>query len=239
MFSNINCGFKPQEAMAKKFNEDTNLDPEELAKHLRQPVGETGKKVGVEMNKSNKHICLNTYKVLSPSTGDHILEIGMGNGYFVPDLLEMAGGLKYHGVDYSETMVDEARQINEKLVDQGVVQFTQGSIDALPFADATFDSISTTNTLYFWPAPLSNAQELFRVLKPGGKLVLGYRSKDCMDQLEITKYGFVKYETKGVEQLLLDAGFSDVSTQNIKEPELEFDGNIFQIEGLFTSAKKL
>lgn len=59
-----------------------------------------------------------------------------------------------------------------------------------------------------------------------------------MDQLELAKHGFEKYENHEVENLLSSVGFNDVSTQTIKEPELEFDGQAFQMERIFTTGIK-
>lgn len=223
--------------MAEEFNSD-KLSPKELAKHLRQPDGETGKKVGEQMNKGNKHICLNSYKVLNPTQENHILEIGMGNGLFVADLLSMADNIQYIGVDFSATMVQEASKINEDYIAIGSVKFKEASIEKLPFKDATFDAITTTNTLYFWPNPAKNIQELLRVLKPTGKLLVAYRSKKCMDQLELTNYGFEKYKTDHVEALFKNGGFTNISTKVITEPKLDFDGKEFEMKGFYTVGYK-
>ncbi len=224
--------------MADEFNTE-KLSPEELAKHLRKPDGETGKSIGLQMNKGNKHICLNTYKVLNPSKGQHILEIGMGNGFFIKDLLQMAESLIYTGVDFSPTMVETARQLNDKFIKDGVVGFKQASIEDLPFPDNFFDCISTTNTLYFWPQPEENIEELQRVLKPNGKLLIAYRSKEFLNELELAQHGFEKYEQNAVEKLMIDAGFGKVSTQEITEPELTFDGKRLSMVGLFTEGFKV
>lgn len=224
--------------MTEKFNPDNDLTPKELAKQLRLPEGETGKQIGLQMNKGNKHICLNSYKVLNPKNGDRILEIGMGNGFFIKDLLLMATGLKYMGVDFSATMVHEANLINKELIDAGHIQFKQASIEKLPFNDNSFDSITTTNTLYFWPQPVQNALELLRVLKPNGKLLIAYRSKSFMDQIEFSKHGFEKYEIQDVESLLREIGLKQISTQRIEEPALEFDGEVIQMEGIYTAGIK-
>jgi len=224
--------------MAKKFNSDTTLPPKELAKHLRQPDGEIGKEIGLQMNKSNKHICLNSYKILDPQNENHILEVGMGNGFFIKDLLNMADNLKYTGIDFSSTMVKEASLLNKTLINDKRVYLEEASIEILPFNDNSFDRISTTNTLYFWPHPVNNIQELLRVLKPNGKLLIAYRSKSCMDQLELAKHGFEKYENQAVENLLRDAGLKNVLTEIIKETALEFDGKVFQMEGIYTTGMK-
>ncbi|WP_406683524.1 class I SAM-dependent methyltransferase [Seonamhaeicola sp. MEBiC1930] len=224
--------------MAEKFNPDDTLSPIELAQHLRQPTGDIGIQIGDQMNKGNKHISLNTYKVLNPHDGNHILEIGMGNGFFIPDLLAMAKNLSYTGIDFSATMVKEANRINEDLVNSGTVQFKCASIENIPFPDNSFDCIATANTLYFWPQPEDNLKELFRVLKPNGKFICAYRSKSCMDNVDFTQYGFTKYDKDSVESLFRNSGFIDVTTEIIKEPELEFDGKTHAMEGIFTIGLK-
>lgn len=224
--------------MPEKFNTDASLTPKNLAKHLKQPEGETGKKVGYMMNKGNKHICLNTYEVLNPNDNDQILEIGMGNGFFVKDLLSKADNLSYTGADFSPTMVKEAQEINIELVKSGSVNFIEASIEKLPFYNNSFHSITTTNTLYFWPNPQANLKELLRILKPDGKLVIGYRGKEFMENIEISKHGFTKYRNEEVEKLLSQNGFKDVKTIEINEPDLEFDGKNHEMIGIFTSGIK-
>ena len=135
--------------MAEKFNPDSSLSPKELAGHLKQPSGEVGIEVGLQMNKGNKHICLNSYKALDPQHGNHVLEIGMGNGFFIPNLLAMASDMKYTGVDFSATMVKEATLLNKNLIEGGSVTLEEASIEKLPFADNSFEGITTTHTLYF------------------------------------------------------------------------------------------
>ena len=220
--------------MVEKFSPADKLSPKELAKHLRQPSGDTGREVGIQMNKGNKHICLNSYNVLSPNDGEHILEIGMGNGFFVKDLFKMARNLKYTGVDFSRVMVEEAKQINNAFVDSRHAEFYEGSIEKLAFKDNTFDSITTTNTLYFWPKPQDNIKELLRVLKPQGKLLVAYRHKNLMDQIELTQYDFEIYEVSDVENLFQQGGYNQITTQVIDESDLEFDGKPFKMQGYYT-----
>ncbi len=224
--------------MAEKFDGDVKLSPKELATQLRKPTGDTGKEVGLQMNKGNKHICLNSYKVLKPNKGDAILEIGMGNGFFIKDLFEMVDDLTYTGVDFSKDMVQEASALNTTFVNSKKVEFYEASIEKLPFDDNSFDCITTTNTLYFWPQPEDNAKELLRVLKPNGKLLVAYRSKKLMEQIELSKFGFKKYEAINVENLLTQVGFNKIITQVIEEPELDFNGKVLKMEGFYTIAYK-
>ena len=220
------------------FNKENKLTTKELAGQLRKPDGDLGKDVGLQMNKGNKYICLNSYKVLNPKNEDCILEIGMGNGFFVKDLLAISSNLKYVGVDFSETMIQEANLINKTFINTGVVKFQQASIEELPFEDNTFDCITTTNTLYFWPQPEENIKELLRVLKPEGKLLVAYRLKELMDKIELSQYGFEKYDIDNVENLFEKSGFKTITTEIICEPELEFDGKLFQMKGAYSIGYK-
>lgn len=223
----------------QKINPDNKLTPKELAEQLREPIGEIGKEVGKQMNEGNRHICLNSYKLLNPKKGDKILEVGMGNGFFVKDLFDMVSNLNYVGVDYSSTMVNEAALLNKEFIDLGKVEFKQASIEKLPFENNVFDCFTTTNTLYFWPHPENNLKEVLRVLKPGGKLLIAYRPKSLMDQIELSKFGFEKYEANEVEHLLNKSGFNDVNSQIIEEPELEFDEKSFKMIGIYTMGNKI
>lgn len=59
------------------------------------------------------------------------------------------------GVDYSQTMVEQARKRNKSLIEQGHVEIKQGEVSQIPFDDQCFDKLFTVNTLYFWPKPLN------------------------------------------------------------------------------------
>ncbi len=135
-------------------------------------------------------------------------------------------------------MIEEASVLNKAFVNSKSVEFHEASIENLPFNDNAFDCITTTNTLYFWPQPEDNAKELLRVLKPNGKLLVGYRSKKLMEQIELSKFGFTKYEAINVESLLSKAGFNNITTQIEKEPDLDFDGKTLKMEGFYTVGYK-
>jgi ubiquinone/menaquinone biosynthesis C-methylase UbiE len=223
--------------MAKKFN-TSNLSQLELATQLRKPNGEDGKEIGKQMNKGNKHICLNSYKTLQPQPNSLILEIGMGNGLFIKDLLHLASNLKYIGLDFSQTMVNEATILNKSFIDAKKVTFVNGSIENLPFNDNSIDYVTTTNTVYFWPNLKENAKEIYRVLKPNGKVLIGYRPKELMNKIELTKHGFNKFTKKEIEDLLNDTGFLEINTTIISEPDLDFDGKPMKMEGLYSIGVK-
>lgn len=224
--------------MPQNFNPTTSLTPQQLANQLTKPEGKTGKTIGYQMNEGNKQITYNSYEILAPIPGDHILEIGMGNGFYVKELLNTANNLKYTGIDFSEIMVHEANTINADLIEQQKAFFHCASIEKLPLNNESVDCIVSTNTIYFWPHPYDNTKEIYRVLKPGGRVCIAYRSPDFLNKLELTKFGFRKYKANAVKSLLTKAGFTNITTQRIKEPEVNFNGSLVQMEGLFTCGIK-
>jgi ubiquinone/menaquinone biosynthesis C-methylase UbiE len=200
----------------------TEQDLMQIANQLSCPEGEEGIKTAQRMAHANDQMTQETYKALQLSAGEHILEIGPGNGNHVRNLTSLAKNLKYCGVDISETMVVAAKELNADLLDTGAASFHLTPADQLNFSANTFDKIFTVNTIYFWQDAEAYAREILRVLKPGGIFSLGFASRDFMEGLPFTKYRFNLYDKVAVETLLTKAGFSvldfieflDVTTSN-------------------------
>ena len=77
-------------------------DFEAIASQLRKPHGDQGAEVGKMMNKGNRLMNLAAIEQLNVEPKDNILEIGMGNGIFVRDILEKDSSILYTGCDFSE-----------------------------------------------------------------------------------------------------------------------------------------
>jgi SAM-dependent methyltransferase len=101
-----------------------------------------------------------------------ILDVGCGGGKTIERLATLASSGKVCGVDYSSTSVAVARQVNAAGITAGRVSIQEASVSRLPFPDDTFDLVSAVETHYYWPQPVDDMREIFRVLKPGGRLVL-------------------------------------------------------------------
>ena len=114
---------------------------QQLAAQLRQPHGEAGIQTGEWMNRGNVHINMDTLKILGAGAGDKILEIGMGNGFFVHHIVEKDTSIQYTGVDFSEVMIKEAERINAAWINKGQVRFILADTAALPFTDNSFNKI--------------------------------------------------------------------------------------------------
>lgn len=96
-----------------------------------------------------------------------VLEVGAGTGrnfVFYPE------GITLTGIDLSPAMLAVARQRAEQL---GITaDLREADAEALPFHDASFDSVVSTLCLCTIPGDLAAIGEMWRVLRPGGRLLL-------------------------------------------------------------------
>jgi ubiquinone/menaquinone biosynthesis C-methylase UbiE len=211
------------------------MDLRELASQLRKPEGNLGIQVAEMMNKGN--LVLNQWAIetLQLKEGDAVLEIGMGNGFFVHDILSVHPYITYKGIDYSELMIQEAIILNRDFVKNGRAAFFEGSSSALPFPDHSFSKIMAVNTIYFWEDHKKELSEMKRVLAPGGKIVFGLRNKKTMEHMPFTEYGFTKYNTIEVLRLLESHQLKIIDITEKKEPAYLFNGSMIEMENIIVS----
>jgi ubiquinone/menaquinone biosynthesis C-methylase UbiE len=112
-------------------------------------------------------------EVLEPREGERLLEIGPGTGYYS---LPVAGWLSPGGsldvVDVQQEMLDHTvRRAGER----GIENLTPTRADAreLPFGDDTFDGAYLVTVLGEIPDQDAALRELRRVVRPGGRVVVG------------------------------------------------------------------
>ncbi len=205
------------------------LPAAELAAQLTRPTGEIGIAVGDYMNRINSRLINAAYELLTPPPDGRVLEIGFGNGKLIGDVLAMAAGLTYAGVDVSETMVREASENNRALVQQGRIKLRLAEVDRLPFPNAAFDRALAVNTIYFWPDQLGGLAEIRRVLRDDGFLVLASMTPETSAQSPTARpeYGFRVLDRNSLELLHRQAGFKRVACGLYEEEAKRLDGTIF------------
>ncbi len=107
---------------------------------------------------------LETIRQLLPSPGAEGMEVGVGSGKFAAPL-----GIKI-GVEPSEKMADKARI-------QGIDVYS-GIAEELPFADGRFDFVLMVTTICFVDDVVKSLKEIFRVLKTGGFIIVGFVDRE-------------------------------------------------------------
>lgn len=213
------------------------MDPEKLAAQLKRPEGTFGKQVGEMMNKGNELINQWAITEMNLQPNDSVLEIGMGNGFFVKDIFAIQPTIRYAGIDFSEVMVAEAIKLNQEYINGLKASFIQGNAEELPYNDQVFSKVFTVNTIYFWKDAGKELSEIKRVLQKDGLLVIAIRSKDAMQQMPFTEYGFIKFNKEELTNLLQANGFSIIHIRQEKEPPYEFNGVPMQLENIVISCK--
>jgi ubiquinone/menaquinone biosynthesis C-methylase UbiE len=107
---------------------------------------------------------------LAPSEGETLLEIGPGTGYYTLDVARAVGRL--HVFDLQPEMLDHTlRRAREAGIDN--VEPRQGDARSLPYRDAAFDAAYLVAVLGEIPDQQAALRELRRVVRPGGRLVVG------------------------------------------------------------------
>lgn len=83
-------------------------------------------------------------------------------------------------------------------------------LDKLAFVDSSFDSILCTQVLEHLEWPRESVREFFRVLRPGGKLIL---TAPMMQFEHQTPYDFFRYTSYGLRSIMENADFRDISIE--------------------------
>ena len=112
-------------------------------------------------------------ETLEPRAGEHMLEVGPGTGYYT---LEVAQWVSPGGTldifDIQQEMLDHTeRRASERGIRN--LTATQGDARQLSYPDASFDGAYLVAVLGEVPDQTAVLRELRRVLKPGGRLVVG------------------------------------------------------------------
>ncbi len=106
--------------------------------------------------------------VLDP--GDRVLDLGCGAGtdsLVAAQMVGPEGGVT--GIDMTPEMLDKARR-SAREMGMGNVDFVEGEAERLPFADETFDVVISNGVIDLIPDKDAVFSELFRVLRPGGRM---------------------------------------------------------------------
>jgi len=176
-----------------------------------QPTGLFGRILARGMAWGHGDFYRNTAKVLNLKHDDKYLEIGFGSGLFIKKYASHVKRIA--GLDYSEDMVNLASSINENLIKSGKAEFRQGNVSSLPWENDEFSAVVVIETFFFWPEPVASLKEIYRVLAPGGRLVIemAYNKDDGLDHTKhIKKMNLNLYSADEMAKMFKESGFSDI-----------------------------
>jgi ubiquinone/menaquinone biosynthesis C-methylase UbiE len=100
------------------------------------------------------------------------VDLGCGPGDLVLELARLAPGLHITGVDLAPEMLVQAGARAEESGLGDRVAFRPGDAQEIPFPDGSLDLVISTFSLHHWSAPVAVLDEIARVLRPGGALLV-------------------------------------------------------------------
>jgi arsenite methyltransferase len=143
------------------------------AQHISRKIGYSEEELKTVPEGANLGLgCGNPLALASLKEGETVLDLGSGPGldcFLAADAVGRNG--KVIGVDMTAEMIERARQSVLK-GDYANVEFRLGEIENLPVADNSVDVVISNCVINLSPDKQRVFQEAFRVLKPGGRIMV-------------------------------------------------------------------
>jgi SAM-dependent methyltransferase len=146
-----------------------------LVQQFRRPSGVMGRVAGAMMAVINTPLVTMVTTAVAATDGERILDIGFGPGVSLVLLARAAPTATVAGIDPSPVMAAMARRRTAGLAGQPDIR--QGTAASLPWPDGAFDAVCATNSVQLWQPLPASLGEVARVLRPGGRLVLGVHER--------------------------------------------------------------
>ncbi len=114
---------------------------------------------------------------------DRVLDVGCGTGLLTTRIRHELPRSRVVGCDFSAGMLERARRHSRR------VRWVQANALGLPFGDGSFDALVSTESFHWFPDQAAALAEFFRVLAPGGHLLVALASARVGWLSEVTRVG--------------------------------------------------
>ncbi|MFA5146862.1 MAG: arsenite methyltransferase [Candidatus Omnitrophota bacterium] len=208
------------------------------AKDVSRAVGYSDAEIDTVPEGANLGLgCGNPVAIASLKEGDVVLDLGSGAGFDAFLASSRVGKTgRVIGVDMTPEMVEKARD-NAGRGDYKNVEFMQGEIEKLPLEDASIDVIISNCVINLSPEKEQVFKEAFRVLKPGGRLMVSdlVLVKDLPDSIKGSVEAYVGCLAGAVKKdeylkFIKLAGFKEVKV--IDQISYPVDAIFKELEGV-------
>jgi len=131
--------------------------------------------------------------------GGSVLDAGCGAGEVLIEIARAFPRAELVGLDLSEPLLEIARRQTEEAGLSERLTFKRGDVEAMPFEDDSFDLVISVNTLHVVDDPVAMMNEVERVLRPDGALVLTCIRRSWLGLfMPILKMGYTVEEVKEI-----------------------------------------
>jgi ubiquinone/menaquinone biosynthesis C-methylase UbiE len=175
-----------------------------LMRTFGRPRGTLGKLGGMIMARTNAAFARSTIGLIDIQPADKVLEVGFGPGVGIERLARSAPAGRVAGIDRSTEMLEQAKLRNAEAIAGGLVDLRHGAVENLPFEDSTFDVVLAINSMQVWPDVMAGLREIWRVTRPGGRLVVGFTRHSGQPRA-------------GIAETLSTAGFDEARLVEIEQ----------------------
>lgn len=183
-----------------------------LSRQAAHPHGLGGRLIGRLWVRETATVNDAAVELLAPAPGESILEIGFGPGRTVGLVADRSASVT--GVDVSDEMLRLATRRNAKLIDAQRVALTVNDGTRLPVEDDSVDAVLSVHNLYFWPEPETTINEVARVLRPGGRVLLVFRGAEHPLPGRLDRSVYRAVTTQAAIGWLKSAGFRGTADQS-------------------------
>lgn len=169
-----------------------------------------------DMN-SKRHAALPewVFETIKPSSDARVLDMGCGGGANVARMLDMCPEGRVTGLDFSALALEVATDLNYPAIKDGYCVIVGGNAMQMPLAREVFDMVTAFETIYYWGSLDGGLAEAFRVLKPGGTIIvaneldgLSRESMEVSQAVDILRI----YTSDEIESSLAAAGFNGIKS---------------------------
>jgi ubiquinone/menaquinone biosynthesis C-methylase UbiE len=193
--------------------------------HFEEPMEIKYDRIGNDYNltrKADSYLTEQLYFHLQPVEDEKYLDIGCGTGNYTSKL--QTKGVDFIGVDPSERMLEKARASNDK------IDWRMGSAENIPLPPNAVNGIIGSLTIHHWTDLKAGFTELFRVVKPNGRIVIFTSTPEQMRGYWLNRY-FPKMLSDSMAQMptlevikkaMKDSGIEFLKTHKyFIQPDLE------------------
>lgn len=113
---------------------------------------------------------------------DELLDVACGWGEFLVN--HTAGARRVAGVDLAPAKVALARERLADRIREGTAEVVVADAARLPWPDASFTAVTCIDAFPFFPDPQAVLAEFFRVLRPGGRMVVSFAAEQLPEGVE-------------------------------------------------------
>ena len=186
-----------------------------VLRQLAVPHGVSGWLAALTMPMAHKAFYGPAADLLHLEPGDELVEVACGSGVF----LDQHGRhvKRIAGLDLSDIQVRLAQRRLADRTAAGTAEIVRGDAADLPWADESFSAATCMGSLEYFPDPVDALREMWRVLRPGGRIVVSYGLDPKAEEFaaETESWGIPNPSEEDARKVVEGAGFSLVSVSYI------------------------